>query len=113
MLAKKNRLTKKRDFEKVYKKCKTFKGDFLILKIAPNGLPTNRFAFIVSHKVSKKAVIRNKVKRRLRELIRSNVNNWGAGRDFIFIALPGLEKKKFCDAKKILDSFLGKLKTTK
>lgn len=110
MLAKQKRLTKKKDFEKIYRKGKTVKNDFLVLKTASNNLTINRFAFVVSQKISKKAVVRNKIKRRLRELVRLNINKMGAGRDFVFIALPGIEKKDFKQIKEAFEGLLLKRK---
>ena len=73
MLPKLNRLTKKKDFEAVFNKGKSIKNDFLIFKILKNHLRENRFGFIVSKKVSNKANQRNKVKRRLRSAVLSNL----------------------------------------
>ena len=75
MLPKKNRLKNKKDFERVFKQGKGFKEDFLFFKITKNNLKENRFGFIVSLKVSKKAVLRNKVKRRLREIIKKRAGD--------------------------------------
>ena len=41
----------------------------LVLRIAPNALPHNRFGFVTSKRLGK-AVVRNRVRRRLREAIR-------------------------------------------
>ncbi|GAI32984.1 unnamed protein product, partial [marine sediment metagenome] len=62
MLNKRNRLKKKKDFDKVFKQGQGFKQDFLYLKIRKNNLKSSRFGFVVSKKFSKKAVIRNKIK---------------------------------------------------
>lgn len=110
MLAKQNRLTKKKDFERIYRKGKTIKNDFLVLKTAPNNLGVNRFVFVVSQKISKKAVIRNKIKRRLRELTRLNINKMGNGRDFIFVTLPGIEKKEFRQLKEIFKNLIKNIR---
>lgn len=45
-------------------------SDFLCLKCKPNNLNKNQFRIIVSLKVSKKAVIRNKIRRRIKEILR-------------------------------------------
>ncbi|MDD7305440.1 MAG: ribonuclease P protein component [Peptoniphilaceae bacterium] len=67
-------LRKNTDFERVYKKSKAFYNrDFTIL-IKNNGLDHPRFGFSISKKVGK-ANRRNKLKRRLREIIRHNYNN--------------------------------------
>jgi len=73
MLKKENRLKKKKDFDSVYKKGKTIAGKLIFLKILKNNLDINRFGFVVSKKISKKAVIRNKTKRKLREIIKKEI----------------------------------------
>ena len=62
-LNKKNRLKKKRDFEEVFKKGKAVKGSFLFIKYRKNELDAARFGFVVSAKVAKKAVERNRIRR--------------------------------------------------
>ena len=108
MLTKINRLKKEKDFEKIFKKGKSFKNSFLILRIVPNNLEESRFGFIVSQKVSKKAVLRNKVKRRLRDIIQKNITEIKKGKDVALIVLPGLEKKSFLETKEILETLLKK-----
>ena len=109
MLAKINRLRKETDFEKLFKKGKSFKNGFLILKIAENNLEESRFAFIVSQKVSKKATLRNKIKRRLRDIVRQNITEIKKGKDIALITLPGIEKQDFLETKEKLNSLLKKI----
>mgnify|MGYP001614594031 CR=1 FL=1 len=108
MLPKANRLRKKKDFEELFKKGKSFKNDFCILKIARNNLKESRFGFVVSQKVSKKAVLRNKIKRRLRNIIEKNIKDIKKGMDVAIIVLTGLERKSFLEIKEILSIFLKK-----
>ena len=110
MLAKKNRLRKKKDFGEILKKGKGFKQDFLILKIAKNKLKQTRFGFIVSQKVSKKAVVRNKIKRRFRAIIRAKEKKLKKGLDVIFITLPGAEKKDFQEIENTIEKLLKRAK---
>jgi ribonuclease P protein component len=64
-----------------------------------NNLGLNRFGFVVSQKVSKKATVRNKIRRRLAEVIKAEMKNIKIGTDMVLIALPGIEKKGFSDIK--------------
>lgn len=105
MLLKKSRLKKKKDIEMVFRKGTTFKEDFLILKILKNKLERARFSFVVSRKVSKKATLRNKIKRRLSELVRVKLKKAKRDIDAIIIVLPGLETKDFWE----IEETLGKL----
>jgi len=73
MLPLKNRLKKKKDFENVLKQGKNIKGLIMYFKILKTREPEPRIGFIVSKKVSSKAVERNKVKRRMKEAARSSL----------------------------------------
>jgi len=115
MLPKINRIKKKKDFETIFKNSKSFKNNLLIFRIMKNSLGLNRFGFVVSQKVSKKATIRNKVRRRLAEAIRARMKDilpLGAqvknGTDMVLIALPGIEKKEFSEVKEAINNMLIK-----
>ncbi len=93
MLPKKNRLKKNKDFERIFKIGKGYRENFLFLKIAENNLKTSRFGFVVSKKFSKKAFIRNKIKRRLRELVKLKLPEIRKGIDGVILVIPGLKNK--------------------
>lgn len=112
MLVEKNRLKKKKDFENVFKKGKSFKEDFLILKVFPNCLNLTRFGFIVSQKISKKATLRNKIKRKFSELVRLKMKNLKKGIDAVLMALPGIETKDFWEIEEIVNKLFKKAKIT-
>ncbi len=90
MLAKQYRLKKNKDFELTFKKGEALNGRFLFLKLRINNLEISRFGFVIGKKVSNKAVIRNKLKRQLREIIRNNLSNIKSGFDIIIIVKPGI-----------------------
>ena len=113
MLPKENRLSKKKDIERVFKEGKGFKEDFLILKIVKNGLKNSRFAFIVPQQVSKKASLRNKLRRRLRELVRLKFKKIKGGLDLVFLATPGLEEKDFWELDETINKLFQKTKCFK
>lgn len=108
MLPRENRLKNKKDFEKVFKKGEGFKQDFLFLKISKNNLNFIRFGFVISKKISKKAIIRNKIKRRLSEIIRMDLPEIKKGWDGIIITSPGIETKGFEDLKENLENLFKK-----
>jgi len=87
MLPKENRLLKERDFDQVHKKGKFIPGKHLVIKILPNKLSIPRFGIIVSNRVSKKPVIRNKIKRRLREIIREGIKSEKIKKGFDIIVI--------------------------
>lgn len=62
-----------------------------------------RFGFSVSRKVGN-SVVRNRLKRRLRELCRRNRERFDSRRDFVLIARPGAER---LDARELAREILG------
>lgn len=59
---------------------------FFLLKIAENNLVNNRYRFIVSKKIDKRAVIRNKIKRMLSLCIEDMLKETKTGYDMLFLA---------------------------
>ena len=78
-----NRLKKKTDLQKVFKKGKYLEGSFLFIKFIKNSLELSRFGFIVPVKVFKKAVTRNRIRRVLSEVVRVNINRMNDNYDVI------------------------------
>lgn len=95
MLSKVNRLTKKKDFDAVWQKGRSSFDKIIGIKILANGLKKNRFGIMVGLKVSKLAVERNKIKRRIREIIRSKEVVLRTGFDIAITAMPAARRLKF------------------
>jgi len=110
MLPKKNRLKKKKDFERVFKTGKGHKEDFLFLKIVENNLKISRFGFVVSKKFSKKALIRNRIKRQLRELVKLKLSKIKKGIDGVILVIPDLRDKDFLELEEIINKLFKKAK---
>jgi ribonuclease P protein component len=113
MLKKNNRLLKKKDFDAVWQKGRSGYDQLLGLKSLANGLAENRFGIMVGLKVSKKAVERNKIKRRLRAIIRAEAVNLAKGFDVVITVLPAAKKAEFAVLQASLLSHLRKLRITK
>ncbi len=110
MLAKENRLVKTKDFENVFKRGKFFAEDFINLKVASNNLDISRFGFIVGLKVSKKAVRRNRVKRRIREIIRLRLDKIKKGFDVVIMTKPEIVDKNYKEIERVMNNILMKSK---
>lgn len=86
MLAHINRLTGTEDFDRAKEKGKLFQSNsFAIAVLAREDKEPSRFGFVVSNKISKKANIRNKIKRALRETVKQNLPKLKTGFDVIFL----------------------------
>ncbi|HOZ55698.1 MAG: ribonuclease P [Parcubacteria group bacterium ADurb.Bin316] len=102
MLKKYNRLAKTKDIDSVFKYGKNNFSNFLGAKILDNQLVFNRFAVVVGTKISKKAVVRNKIKRQIREIIKQEQPDFKTGKDIIILTLPAIFNKKFADIREDL-----------
>ena len=78
-------LRKRAEFVKVQNKGKRHRGRSLLLMVYPNDSDKSRIGLTVSRKVGN-AVVRNRVRRRLREAIRANPERFASGQDYVFIA---------------------------
>jgi ribonuclease P protein component len=87
MLARHLRLRRSQDFLRLREEGRRWQSDKLILNVLPNGLPHNRFGFVVSRRIGN-AVTRNRLKRRLRAVIQSWLPNLPDGFDVVVIARP-------------------------
>lgn len=74
-LPKNNRLRRKRDFDAVFRHGKTVAGSFLFTKTIISPLPQSRFGIVISSRVAKTAVLRNRIRRLLGESIRNHLPN--------------------------------------
>lgn len=113
LLPKINRLRKKKDIQMVLKQGRIIGSDFLFFKFLKNNLNAIRVAFVVSKKISQKAVVRNKIKRRLREVFRIYLSNLKTGYDLVFFAKRGIEKKCFREIQAEVERLFIKTKLLK
>ncbi len=97
MLPKAKRLTKKRDFLKLASKGHSVFGPFSTLRVRQTPGHMSKVAFITSTKVFKKAVDRNRAKRRMREVIRLNWSDIPAEMHLLFVLKPESRDAKWED----------------
>jgi len=79
------RIRKKKDFDRLYKNGNRFRGKYLTLVFLDNTHAFSRMGVVASRKVGG-AVLRNRVKRRMRELYRRNKMLIGRPVDMVAIA---------------------------
>ncbi|MEN6559176.1 MAG: ribonuclease P protein component [Acidobacteriota bacterium] len=101
------RIRKKGDFAGIYREGSRFRGRYFTLVFRGNGLAYSRLAVVASRKVGS-AVVRNKVKRRFRDLFRRNKGLLGTPLDLIVVARPEAGTAAWPDLR---DSYLSSLTT--
>lgn len=73
MLSKANRITKDTDFKLLAKSGRSFYSPLFTFKALKTKEPQSRFGVVISAKISKKATERNRIKRKITEIIRFNL----------------------------------------
>ncbi|MBU4479844.1 ribonuclease P protein component [Patescibacteria group bacterium] len=111
MLPKKQKVNKKL-FDEVFKTGKSYHSDFLFLKLLKLEDPKEKshFAVVVSKKISKKAVERNLIKRRIFAVLKENKDQIKTGFAVVFFVKKGTEKMSFEEYKKETINLLEKAK---
>lgn len=107
MLATANRLTGKKNYDKVKKEGQLFQsGSFGLNVFKREDTGPSRFGIIVSNKVSKHASMRNKAKRTLREAVRHSLTYLKSGHDVVFLAKSSIVRKYSSELmQEVIDSF--------
>ena len=90
-MQRRNRLSRSRDFDAVYRSGRSVSTRFLVLYWFPreDGEDAPRLGLAVP-KATGGAVVRNRIKRQLREAWRALLPDVPAGNDYVLIARPGL-----------------------
>lgn len=79
----------------------------LVLYYLKNNLPYNRIGFTVSKKMGK-AVVRNKIKRRIKESYRLNEHKFKIGYDFVIVSRARAAIASYLDIEKSLLKLFSK-----
>ena len=88
---KRNRLSRSRDFDAVYRQGRSTSTRFLVLYwFERDDEPGEPRLGLAVPKAAGNAVARNRIKRQLREVWRERLARVPAGRDYVLIAKPGL-----------------------
>ena len=98
-------LTKAAQYALVYSKGNSWVSDLVVVRALANGLSLSRYGFSVSRRVGK-AVVRNRIKRLLREILRQT--SLQPGWDIIFIARPRIANVKYTELEKSVQGLLSR-----
>ncbi|MBS4539312.1 ribonuclease P protein component [Clostridium sp. D2Q-11] len=109
---KKLKLRNNRDFRKVYDKGKSISNKYLVMFYIKNGLDYNRVGFSTTKKLGN-AVIRNKVKRLIKESFRLNNDNLINGYDIVFLARIRANSASYEDMEKSIINLFKRSKLNK
>ncbi|MBM3942650.1 MAG: ribonuclease P protein component [SAR202 cluster bacterium] len=100
------RLTSSRRFSEIHQYGRGTANDLLVVRVLPNELDYSRIGFVVGRRVGG-AVVRNRVKRRLREAVRTTppIPGW----DVVVIARRGADLASFWQLQRSVTSLLRRL----
>ncbi|MFA5134942.1 MAG: ribonuclease P protein component [Patescibacteria group bacterium] len=86
MLPRIHRLSSTEDWRRVHAAGSTVHGRGIVVKVLRSRNAATRFGFSISTKVSKRATVRNRIKRQLRVAAGKYVDSVRSGLDVVFIA---------------------------
>jgi len=92
MIARPYRLRTAADFNKTYQRGRSTNADSMYIKYYQSHHASSKVAVVVSKKVSKRAVTRNRSKRRVIEVVRKNWQSVLPGYNFIITIKQDLSK---------------------
>ncbi|PYU08207.1 MAG: ribonuclease P protein component [Acidobacteria bacterium] len=100
------RLVRKADFDAVYRNGKRRSSSHFTVFLKANELPESRFGFSIKRALGG-AVVRNRMRRRIREVIRLHREEISAGWDFVIHPKSNVENAPFAVLENDLVRLLG------
>jgi len=113
MLPREYKLKRDNDFKKIFKQGRYSRSGFIGIKFLKNDLKFNRFAFVIGLKISKKAVLRNKIRRQLEEIVRLSFDQMEIGFDVVILVEKEIINKNYQEIKKEIINLFKKIKLIK
>jgi ribonuclease P protein component len=96
-------ITRSEDFDRVYHQNAAWASGLVVIRIAPNGLVLSRYGCSINKRVGK-AVLRNLIRRRLREIMRQVTLK--PGWDIVLIIRPAVARVGYAALKKSVEGLL-------
>lgn len=109
---KKYRLRKNMEFKRVYSGGKNYWNRNLILYVRKNGLPNSRIGITITKKIGN-AVVRNRIRRRIKEIYRLKLGNIKNGYDLILIPKKNVIDISYKDLESAMIHIVGISKISK
>lgn len=98
-----DRLRKRSDFLHVQQNGQKWVSKGLIIQAAPNDTGQIRYGLTASRRLSKSAVVRNRIKRRLRAVARDVLPSYAQeGMDYVFIGRPETQRRLYAQLREDL-----------
>ena len=91
----------------IHRRGRSAANGLLVMRVLPNGLDRSRFCFVTGKRVGN-AVVRNRVKRRLREVVRNSTT--ASGWDTVLIARKGAGEADFRQLEKAVHNLIRRTK---
>ena len=111
MLSKKYRFHSRGGVRYVYQKGKTIRRAKMSLVFVPNSRGFTRMAVVVSKKVNKTAVGRNRIRRRVYEVLRKNIDLIPKKTDYVFVIFsPDVMTMPYNELEKALGELVAEAK---
>jgi ribonuclease P protein component len=108
-MERKYRLRLNSDFRRVRQKGKSWANRLVVLCALPNDLEHSRFGFAASKRIGK-AVVRNRVRRRMREAVRLRCGLISDGWDLVFIARSAIRQATYAEIAEGVEHLLRRAK---
>ena len=106
MLKRENRIRLRKEFAEIKNKGKILYSPLFGFLTYKENDDQKKFGFIVSKKISKKAVDRNKIRRILSEVVRENLEKFENGTRIIFLTKKEILGKKMKEIEKEVEKFM-------
>ncbi len=109
MLKKINRIGRQKEFLEIKNKGKMISGSLFGAVYLLDNTEEIKFGFVISKKISKRAVDRNKIKRRMGEILVKKLDKFKLGTKMVFLAKKSLLGVKIREVEEEIDKLISKV----